>query len=172
MLCERMSRRQETKREEEAREEDARRKRRQNVTNVGKMPAWPPTVFHCRGFFSFIVSSSCFSYQCVISLVTSSFSYHVLHLFSSSSPGCFIDPLGGAQGPPYGVSLSWFLFIHLVIVLLVLSSFNFSYHVGLLLSRLAFVAPVEARGGPINTEGYFNTAWWEIANVIQIHECF
>ena len=100
MLCERMSRRQETKREEEAREEDARRKRRQNVTNVGKMPAWPPTVFHCRGFFSFILSSSCFSYQCLISLVTSSFSYHVLHLFSSSSPGCFIDPLGGPKGPP------------------------------------------------------------------------
>ena len=52
----------------------------------------------------------------------------------------------GAQGPPYGVSLSWFLFIHLVIVLLLLSSFNFSYHVGLLLSRLAFVAPVAPLG--------------------------
>jgi hypothetical protein len=53
--------------------------------------------------------------------------------------------------------LSWFLFIHLVIVLLLLSSFNFSYHVGLLLSRLAFVAPVKARGGPINTEGLKTT---------------
>ena len=71
-----------------------------------------------------------------------------------------VAPLGvslipwGAQGPPYGVSLSWFLFIPLVIVLLLLSSFNISYHVGLLLSRLAFMAPVKARGGPINTEVY------------------
>ena len=45
-----------------------------------------------------------------------------------------VDPLG-AQGPPYGVSLSWFLFIHLVIILLLLPSFiflitsGFSYHV-------------------------------------------
>jgi hypothetical protein len=65
---------------------------------------------------------------------------------------CHCSP-GGPKGPPYGVSLSWFLFIHLVIVLLLLSSFNLSYHVGLLLSRLALVAPVKARGGPINTEG-------------------
>jgi hypothetical protein len=56
-----------------------------------------------------------------------------------------VAPLGvslipwGAQGPPYGVSMSWFIFIHLVIVLLLLS---------LLLSRLAFVAPVRARGDP------------------------
>ena len=42
-----------------------------------------------------------------------------------------------ALGPPYGVSLSWFRFINPVIVLLLLSSFNVSAHVLLLLSRLA-----------------------------------
>ena len=56
-----------------------------------------------------------------------------------------IDPLG-AQGPPYGVSLSWFLFIHLVIILLLLSSFKLSYHVLPLLSRLAFVTRVAPLG--------------------------
>ena len=67
-----------------------------------------------------------------------------------------IDPLG-AQAPPYGVSLSCFLFIHLVIVLLLLSSFNLSYHVLLLLSRLAFVAPVAPLGvsliDPLGAQG-------------------
>ena len=53
---------------------------------------------------------------------------------------------GGPKGPPYGVSLSWFLFIHLVVVGLGWSSSGFSYHVGLFLSRLAFVAPVAPLG--------------------------
>jgi hypothetical protein len=47
---------------------------------------------------------------------------------SSSPGGLIVDPLG-AQGFPYGVSLSWFLFIHLVIILHLLSSFNFPCHV-------------------------------------------
>ena len=59
--------------------------------------------------------------------------------------GGFIVPLGGPRAP-YGVSMSWFLFIHLVIVLLLLSPLNFSYHVLLLLSRLAFVSPVAPLG--------------------------
>ena len=64
---------------------------------------------------------------------------------------------GGPRAPPYGVSSSWFLFIHLAIVLLLLSSSNFSYHVLLLLSRLAFVAPVAPLGvsliDPLGAQG-------------------
>ena len=59
----------------------------------------------------------------------------------------------GAQGPPYGVSLSWFLFIHLVVVGLGWSSSGFSYHVGLLLSRLAFVAQEWAKRPPAKPPG-------------------
>ena len=48
-------------------------------------------------------------------------------------------------------------FIHLVIVLLLLSPFIFSYHVLLLLSRLAFVAPVAPLGvsliDPLGAQG-------------------
>ena len=67
----------------------------------------------------------------------------------SSSPGCLIDRSpGGPKGPPYGVSMSWFLFIHLVIVLLLLSPFNFSYHVLLLLSRLASLVRIPPRLDP------------------------
>ena len=55
---------------------------------------------------------------------------------------------------------------HCVIVLLLLSSFYFSYHVGLLLSRLAFVAPVTARGGPMNTEGIVKSTVGSIVDII------
>jgi hypothetical protein len=44
-------------------------------------PKGSPTVHHCRGSFSFILSSSCISCHRLISLITSNFSYHVLHLW-------------------------------------------------------------------------------------------
>ena len=92
-----------------------------------------------------------FIHLVIVLLLLSPFnlSYHVLLLLSRLAFMAPVAPLGvslidplGAQGPPYGVSLSWFLFIHLVIVLLLLSSFYLSFHGLLLLSRLAFVAPV------------------------------
>ena len=59
----------------------------------------------------------------------------------------------GPQGFPYGASLGYlccaFLSFPLVIILHLLSSFNFSYHVLLLLSRLAFAAPIDRGGDPL-----------------------
>ena len=61
----------------------------------------PPTGFQCRGSFSFILSSSCFSCHRLISLITSCFSYHVLHHLFVSPPS---RPPGAprAQGPYTG----------------------------------------------------------------------
>jgi hypothetical protein len=71
-----------------------------------------------------------------IMLSISVFLYHALFLVSRLGFVAPVAPLGvslsipwGPKGSPYGASLSWFLFIHLVIVLHLLSSFNFPYHV-------------------------------------------
>ena len=77
----------------------------------------------------------------------------------------WIGPPGGPRAP-YGVSLSWFLFIHLVIVLLLLSSFYLSFHGLLLLSRLAFVARVKGAGGTLQ---YKSIPFPERGPAIQIH---
>ena len=48
--------------------------------------------YHCHGFFSFILSSSCFSCHCLISLITSGFSYHILYRnFTNSTKTKLID---------------------------------------------------------------------------------
>ena len=71
----------------------------------------PPMVFHGRGSF--------YIHLVIVLLLLLSFnlSYHVLLLLSRLAFVATVAPLGvslidplGAQGPPYGVSLSWFLF--------------------------------------------------------------
>ena len=71
---------------------------------IDRSPGGPKgsrTVFHCRGSFSFILSSSCFSCHRLISLITSCFSYHVLHFVAPVAPlgVSLMDPLGGPRAP-------------------------------------------------------------------------